>query len=222
MKNVVIYGVGSPVLADIEESLFRAGVSISAGVRNYGGKSFLSDGVPLVTPDSLDAEITELPFIVPLFTPGNRHQAAMEAEQHGFFHPFTLVDPTSIIPRSLIIAPGGYINAGCSLGSQSSFGSFVFVNRGASIGHHAKIGHFVSIGPGAVIAGSVSIGTGAMIGSGSVLLPEITVGENSVVGAGSVVTRDVPAHSLVLGNPARIVKENIAGYKDINVSVSTQ
>ncbi|NTW52511.1 MAG: acetyltransferase [Chlorobiaceae bacterium] len=222
MKNVVIYGVGSPVLADIEETLFRVGALISAGVQNYAGRSYLSEGIPLVTPDNLDAEITDLPFIVPLFTPGNRHQAALEARQKGFFLPFTLVDPTSITPRSLTIEPGGYINAGCSLGAQSTFGSFVFVNRGATIGHHAKIGHFVSIGPGAVIAGSVTIGTGAMIGSGSVLLPEVSIGENSVVGAGSVVTRDVPAHCLVLGNPARIVKENIAGYKDINVSVPTQ
>ncbi len=220
MKKVVIYGVGSPILVDVEESLFRAGIIIVAGVMNYAGKSFLSAAIPFITPDEINDQLTDLPFIVPFFTPGNRQQAVLEARQKGFSHPYTLIDSTSVIPRSLNIESGGYINAGCSLGAHSDFGSFVFINRGVSIGHHANIAHFVSIGPGAVVAGSVTIGVGAMIGAGSVVLPEITIGENSVIGAGSVVTRHVPAHCLVMGNPARIVKENIAGYKEINVSIS--
>lgn len=46
---------------------------------------------------------------------------------------------------------------------------------------------------------------GCSIGANATLLPEITLGRWSMVGAGSVVTRDVPAHALVVGNPARIV-----------------
>lgn len=52
---------------------------------------------------------------------------------------------------------------------------------------------------------------GASIGSGATILPNLTIGENAIVGAGSVVTRDVPANTIVAGNPARlrrtIVKE---------------
>ncbi|HEU5383099.1 MAG TPA: acyltransferase [Ktedonobacteraceae bacterium] len=44
---------------------------------------------------------------------------------------------------------------------------------------------------------------GASLGAGSVIRCGITIGEFALVGAGSVVTRDVPAHALVLGNPAR-------------------
>jgi acetyltransferase-like isoleucine patch superfamily enzyme len=47
---------------------------------------------------------------------------------------------------------------------------------------------------------------GASIGSGATLLPGITIGENAMVGAGSVVTKDVAAHTVVAGNPARILK----------------
>ena len=47
---------------------------------------------------------------------------------------------------------------------------------------------------------------GASIGSGAVLLCDITVGEGAIVGAGSVVTEDVPANSVVVGNPARLVR----------------
>ena len=47
---------------------------------------------------------------------------------------------------------------------------------------------------------------GASIGSGATLLCGITIGENAMVGAGSVVIRDVPANTVVAGNPARVIK----------------
>ena len=48
---------------------------------------------------------------------------------------------------------------------------------------------------------------GASIGSGSTILSNITIGENAIVGAGSVVTKDVPANSIVAGNPARLLRQ---------------
>jgi acetyltransferase-like isoleucine patch superfamily enzyme len=54
--------------------------------------------------------------------------------------------------------------------------------------------------------------TGASIGSGATVLSNIVIGENAIVGAGSVVTKDVPANSIVAGNPAkflRLVETNI-------------
>ena len=50
------------------------------------------------------------------------------------------------------------------------------------------------------------IGRGASIGSGSTILANLRVGENAIVGAGSVVTRDVPANSIVAGNPAKVLR----------------
>ena len=47
---------------------------------------------------------------------------------------------------------------------------------------------------------------GASIGSGSTILCGVTIGEQAIVGAGSVVTRDVPAHTVVAGNPARVLR----------------
>ena len=47
---------------------------------------------------------------------------------------------------------------------------------------------------------------GATIGSGATILGNVTIGENAIVGAGSVVTKDVPANTIVAGNPARFIK----------------
>lgn len=48
---------------------------------------------------------------------------------------------------------------------------------------------------------------GASVGSSATILCGITVGENSIVGAGSVVTKDVPANTVVAGNPAKVIKK---------------
>jgi acetyltransferase-like isoleucine patch superfamily enzyme len=47
---------------------------------------------------------------------------------------------------------------------------------------------------------------GASIGSGATILANINIGENAIVGAGSVVTQDVPANSIVAGNPAKVLR----------------
>ena len=52
-----------------------------------------------------------------------------------------------------------------------------------------------------------TIRRGARIGGGAVLLPGIEIGEEAFVGAGAVVLRDVPARALMVGNPARQIRE---------------
>jgi acetyltransferase-like isoleucine patch superfamily enzyme len=47
---------------------------------------------------------------------------------------------------------------------------------------------------------------GASIGSGATILANVVIGEHAIVGAGSVVTRDVPAHTIVAGNPAKCLR----------------
>lgn len=65
---------------------------------------------------------------------------------------------------------------------------------------------YVTIGHRAVIH-SAHIERGCLIGIGAIVLDGVRVGAGSIVGAGSVVTKDVPARSLVVGVPAKVVRE---------------
>jgi maltose O-acetyltransferase len=53
----------------------------------------------------------------------------------------------------------------------------------------------------------ITIGDNVWLGGGAIVLPGVSIGDNSVVGAGAVVTKDVPANVVVVGNPARPVRE---------------
>ncbi len=53
------------------------------------------------------------------------------------------------------------------------------------------------------------IGRNCFVGAHSVILPGVTIGNECIVAAGSVVTKDVPSGTMVAGNPARVIKENL-------------
>ena len=63
--------------------------------------------------------------------------------------------------------------------------------------------------------GRIKIGSNVFIGAGAIILPGIEIGDNVIVGAGAVVTKDIPDDSLVVGNPARIIK-TVTDYVEEN------
>ena len=74
--------------------------------------------------------------------------------------------------------------------------------------HPCRIGDDVTIGHGAILHGC-TIGNNTMVGMGAIVLSGAKIGSNCLIGAGAVVTgkMDAPDGSLLLGNPAKIVKE---------------
>ena len=114
------------------------------------------------------------------------------------------------------------IQKNATIGKNCKISSHTFVCEGVTIEDNVFIGHSVTftndIYPRATTAdGALQTGAdwaveptlvkrGASIGSGATILARVTIGENAIVGAGAVVTKDVPANSIVAGNPARFLR----------------
>ena len=198
--SVTLFAIGSPIVADVEESCARLGWTVAAGVSNHPGPVYVSRDVAVIQADS--RTMLNGPVVVPLFSPGHRRSAWSDAVARGATDFPNLIDPTAILPRRIDLEHGIYINAGCVFGAASRIRRFAFVNRGACLGHHLDLGAFASIGPGATIAGGVTIGDGAMIGAGATILPGVRIGRDAIVGAGAVVVRDVPDGGKAIGHAA--------------------
>jgi sugar O-acyltransferase (sialic acid O-acetyltransferase NeuD family) len=197
---MILFGVRSPLVVDLEETLHRLGISIDAAV-SINGVPRVADRKPLV--DLADfAAVPGSQFLAVAFAPGRRRALVEQAIGLGLAPAPGLVDPHAIVPRSLRVGDGSFVNAGVVIGALSIIGDHVLVNRAASLGHHVMLGDFVSIGPGATLAGNIRVGAGSMIGAGATILPDIRIGENAIVSAGSVVRKHVPDGGFVVGNPA--------------------
>jgi UDP-2-acetamido-3-amino-2,3-dideoxy-glucuronate N-acetyltransferase len=114
------------------------------------------------------------------------------------------------------------IQKGVSIGKNCKISSHTFVCEGVHIEDNVFIGHGVMFtndlfpkatnpdGSQQTDADWKMIETfvkkGASIGSGATILCGITIGENALVGAGAMVVKDVPANSVVAGNPAKVIK----------------
>lgn len=115
------------------------------------------------------------------------------------------------------------IQRGAKIGRRCKISSHTFICEGVTIEDEVFVGHSVTftndLFPRATNAdGSLQtandwkclktlVKKGAAIGSGATLLCGITIGENAVIGAGSMVTKDVPANTVVAGNPAKVLRK---------------
>ena len=99
-----------------------------------------------------------------------------------------------------------FINSGCRFQDQGG----VTIGDDCLIGHNtvfASLNHDLDPARRAdMIPAPIVVGRNVWIGSNSTILSGDTIGENAVVAAASVVTKDVPANSVVVGSPARVVR----------------
>ena len=142
----------------------------------------------------------------------------------AFIHPDADIAENCIVWQFASILANARLGKGVSIGAGTEIGAGSVVENGARISaqvflpSHSFVGKGAFIGPRTVatddrhprannsqyVAEPPFIQAGASVGAGSVLLPGVKIGVGAMVGAGSIVTKDVPAHSHVRGEPARI------------------
>ena len=146
-----------------------------------------------------------------------------------FIHPTAEVSPGAEIGDGTRIWNQAQVREDSRIGTDCIISKNVYIDIGVRIGSRVKIQNNVNVYHGVTVEDDVFLGPsmtftndlfprafnadwdvsetlvkrGASIGAGAVVVCGHTVGEYAMVGAGSVVTKDVPAHALVVGNPAR-------------------
>lgn len=128
------------------------------------------------------------------------------------------------IGEGCYIEPPLHANFG---GRHVHFGKNVYANFNLTLvdDTHIYVGDHTMIGPNVTIASAghpilpelrekgyqfnmpVHIGKNCWIGAGVVIVPGINIGDNTVIGAGSIITKDIPANSVAVGNPCRVIRE---------------
>lgn len=114
------------------------------------------------------------------------------------------------------------VQKNAAIGKRCKISSHTFICEGVIIEDNVFIGHGVtfindSYPRATTAAGELQtekdwrvertlVKKGASVGSGSTILANVTIGENAIVGAGSMVTHDVEPHTIVAGNPAKLLR----------------
>lgn len=120
-----------------------------------------------------------------------------------------LIHPNSIIgDENVSIGEGSIICAGAIITIDVKIGYHVILNIGCTVGHDTTIGSFSSFMPSVNISGEVNIEEEVYCGTGAKIINQLSIGQGTIVGAGSLVSKSLPAFCTAVGFPAKVVKFN--------------
>jgi acetyltransferase EpsM len=151
----------------------------------------------------------DLLFVAPLHNVGYMQQNCRRIIELGIPESrwATLIDPRADVADNFTIGLGSYLVAFATGAMDSSIGAHCTIRAGAHVGNDVTVGDFVFLGANTMLCSGSQIESGAHIAPGATVGNNVRVGRFSIVGIGAVVTKDVPDYAVVVGNPARMIRE---------------
>lgn len=122
----------------------------------------------------------------------------------------TLIHPSAIIPKGFCkIGNGVLIAPLAQLSTDTTLEDNCMMLANSFLGHDSIMRRFAHIASNAVVGANVDVGRAVHIGTNATIIEKIRIGDFSLVGSGSVVLHDVEDNSIVVGNPARLLRKKI-------------
>ncbi len=122
----------------------------------------------------------------------------------------TLIHPSAIIPKGFCKIGNGVLMAPLSqLSPDTTIEDNCILLPNSFVGHDSTLMRFAHIATNAVVGANVVVGRACHIGSNATIREKIKIGDFSLVGAGAVVLNDVIENSIVVGNPAKLLRTKI-------------
>jgi sugar O-acyltransferase (sialic acid O-acetyltransferase NeuD family) len=215
MKKIAILGTGGNCI-DILDTLLDINDQRDDPV--YECIGFLDDnpakwnqsfyGVPVLGPLMRAQEILECFFVFGIGSVSNFWKRADILAGTGIpderFE--TIVHPTASVSRFATLGIGTVIFQNVTITSGAHIGRHVSILPNSIISHDDRIGDFTCIAGGVCVSGNVQVGPGCYLGTNATIKDGVRIGKACLVGMGSVVLQDVPANTVVVGNPARFLR----------------
>ena len=131
--------------------------------------------------------------------------ASLLAEQYTT-KPINAIHPATVIVHTALVGHGNLINDYVSIGPDIIVGNYCIIHPHVTIMQDTVIKDFVEIGAGSVLGAGSIIEEDVFIGPGSTIIGGVTIKKGASIGAGSVVLGNVKENDILLGNPAKSIK----------------
>lgn len=147
--------------------------------------------------------------IIAIGEPSDRKDLFLRVQNAGYSL-VSLVHPSSHVSSSAQLGTGVMIQKSAFIGCDVTVGDNVHMEPGVFIGHDSVVGDHCVFASKVALGGKVSIGQSVFIGLGASVRDRIAIGKRVIIGMGAVVIGGVPDDSIAMGQPAKIVKQEVA------------
>lgn len=215
-KKIIILGTGGNCI-DILDCLLD--INDSRAEQIYECAGFLDDdqgkwgrlfhGVKVLGPLSSAGDYADCFFVFGVGSVANYwrrgdifRKAGMPDDRYE-----AIIHPTASVSRMATVGAGSILLQHVTVASGAQIGKHVYVLPNSVISHDDVIGDFATLTGGVCISGNVRVGDSCYIGTNAAVHDGVTIGSCALIGMGSVVLKDVPENAVVVGNPARILRQ---------------
>lgn len=218
MKKLIILGTGGncidilDTVNDINENnghaIYQCIGFLDDNQENWGKVHY---GIEVLGPLNSASSYSECLFVNGIGSPFNfwKKKNIISKTQMPLERFATIVHPSASVSKMAKLGHGTVVIQNVTIASNVTIGNHVIILPNTVISHDDSIGDYTCITGGVCISGGVTIGNSCYLGTNSAIIGNIAIGDYCLVGMGSVVIDSVEENTVVIGNPAKMLRKTI-------------